>query len=421
MSSLRLRPARALTVALTLSLPFVVHCTQGDAARPLPPGAEPESVSQDLGACDVAGSPVTGAKLKVCVNAGEDQLKCLDAMWEAYMPGHTTAEALSLLQCYEDHDADLRVSCHPIAHSIGRNTFIIDKTIDKSFADCNQTCHSGCYHGVMERFLRGDSDSEVHLTFAELQAKIATACPPQDDNLIRFQCLHGLGHAILYYVNPDHYDLDAALELCEVTGGPIGEDGDEWARASCRGGAFMENLVAAEKEKRYVSPTDVHFPCDVIKEKYRNDCYAMQTSRMTEMGLNSDQIMAECRNAKDTDEAGVAHSYVDSCTQSMGRDLSDTVRFGKPRDVSAVCEKGLGDQPQWCTRGVIYALIDNTWDGKFAFDFCSTFSTPEGSRFCYEASDDYLKNVYRKTVADLNSECAQYAPGNALCTAAANR
>jgi hypothetical protein len=394
-------PARVHKLAALLFFPFLAFCSEGAPAKPWPGGVE-QTVAAGLKACDVAGSPVSNAKLNACLGLGAQQPQCLDEIFKLYMVDHSTTQALALLQCYEDNDTNLNVSCHPISHAIGRNTYVIDKTIDKAFSDCNQTCHSGCYHGVMERFLRGDSDSDVHLSFPELKAKAATACPDTLDSLHRFQCLHGLGHAVLYYSN---YDLEGSLAISDGLGSP-------WAMSSCNGGIFMENLVAADKEKRDVSPTDVHYPCSKLDDKYKNDCYGMQTSRMAEMGLSNDRILEECRKT---------NGYEDSCTQSLGRDASDTVRGGDPKAVSKLCESGIGTQMEWCTRGVIYALIDNTWDGKYAYPFCATYDNADNAKFCYETSTDYLKGVFSKSKDDLEGECRTFANGNAICLAAVDR
>ena len=392
-------------VALAASLVFFLapacsSSSDGGGTSPAVDGGGPSALAL---ACPAGGTVVTPEGVQGCLGkTGSEIGACLDGLFAEYLKSHTTLEALALLQCYGDHDNNIEVACHPVSHAIGRDTFAIKGTIDQSFQACDQTCHSGCYHGVMERFLRGDAaDQGGHISFAEIQAKVATACPATLESRQRFQCLHGLGHAILYYSG---YDLRQSLVLCESTG-------DEWAKASCRGGVFMENLVAAESDKRDVSPTDYHYPCDAIDEKYKSDCYVMQTSRMTEMGLTSAQIFVECRKAD---------IYSTICIQSLGRDLSNGARVGDARGVSSTCELGQNaDEVQACTRGVVYALIDNTWDGKFALPYCNTYTNADAKTYCYAASVVYLQNVYSKTKQDISDECAKYAPGVGGCDAAA--
>jgi hypothetical protein len=255
----------------------------------------------------------------------------------------------------------------------------------------------------MERFLRGDAAAGAHISFAELQAKVKTACDPSLSSLLRFQCLHGLGHAILYYSD---YDLKVSLTLCDATG-------DDWSAGSCWGGVFMENLVAADPARRDVSATDLHHPCNTVAERYKGLCYGMQTSRMAEMGLTPAQIFVECKNAGD---------YETPCIESLGRDSSNTARTGDPRAVSSMCELGAGEpQVQACTRGVIHALVDNTWDGRYALAYCKTYAAANNVTYCYATTVAYLQGAYSRTVDDLAQECAQYAPGVQACLAALGR
>jgi hypothetical protein len=252
----------------------------------------------------------------------------------------------------------------------------------------------------MERFLRGDRASTDHLSFQEIQAKAATACNPNLDTRFRFQCLHGLGHAVMYY---SEYALKASLSICSATGAG-------WNEGSCWGGVFMENLVAADKSLRDVSATDYHYPCDAIDDAYGDTCYQMQTSRMTEMGLSPAQILVECRKAG-------AHRPL--CMQSLGRDLSNSVRTGDPASVVAVCNTGDPADTSACTGGVVDALIDNTWDGRYALPYCTGYPDAATVSDCFALSLVHLRDLYGETSEQAAAECAKYVPGNTACPAAA--
>ena len=204
--------------------------------------------------------------------------ECLDRLFREALTTHSTLDALALVQRYEAEDPEFRRDCHPIVHAIGRETYRLKGTIHDSFAACDQTCHSGCYHGSVERFLRGENiyaEAERHPSAAELKQKAAIACDPKIAMRLRFQCLHGLGHALLFF---SRYQLGQSLEACDVLP-------EAWSRSSCYGGVFMENVSNATPETRDLSPTDYHYPCSKLDAKFRGECYVMQTSRMTEMGL----------------------------------------------------------------------------------------------------------------------------------------
>jgi hypothetical protein len=358
--------------------------------------ASGENMGGDNGEVENA-KPATLENVVECLNLGADGAdECLDGMFAGYLADHSTREALALLQSFEDQSPFVRSACHPVAHAIGRETFKQKETIHDSFNECDQTCHSGCYHGVMERFLRGDASSNGHVTLDELLKKVPTACDPSLSLTVRFQCLHGLGHAVLFFAA---YELDASLEICDVTG-------DTWSAESCYGGVFMENIVAADPTLRDLSPTDYHYPCNMVGEKYRYSCYLMQTSRMREMGLSAGQIMEECRNAAD-------HTY--TCQQSLGRDLSNDARIGRARSVSETCELGEPEETRACTRGVVMALVDNSWDGRYALPYCPTYETADDVSYCFLTTTSYLQSVYGKTVEQVQAECRAWVPEDAVC------
>ena len=82
------------------------------------------------------------ATLKQCLQKGNERDSCLDAIFRDFLKTHSTSEALSLIQNYENSDADLRLACHPLVHAIGRETFRLKGNIHDAFGACDQTCHS---------------------------------------------------------------------------------------------------------------------------------------------------------------------------------------------------------------------------------------------------------------------------------------
>ena len=305
--------------------------------QPTPPATvaeyEQPSVPQPVmpekrdGTGTLAVSLISAQAVKGCLakSAGVSD-RCLDGLFRAFFENHSTADALLLIRDFETSDSQLRLSCQPVVHAVGRETFRKEGTVHDSFAACDQTCHSGCYHGAMERFLRGEGDGEArHVSFDELKSRVAKACDPGEPLRFRFQCLHGLGHAAMFFSD---YRLDQALLVCDVL-----EDG--WSRSSCYGGLFMENVFSATPEKRDLSQTDYHYPCNRLDPRYRSDCYMMQTTRMTEMGLSGERLFEECRKAGE---------YRSICMQSIGRDLSNLARTGDPRLVAQKCELGAGEE-----------------------------------------------------------------------------
>ena len=342
--------------------------------------------------------------IKSCNNQPNSP-ECLDKLFREALKKHTTLEALQLIQRYEKEDADLRRDCHPVVHAIGRETYRIKGTIHESFSACDQTCHSGCYHGSVERFLRGEdiyAQADRHPSAAELKQKAALACDPKLADRYRFQCLHGLGHALLFF---NRYQLASTLDACDALP-------NDWSRSACYGGVFMENVSSATPELRDLSPTDYHYPCDKLAAKYRSDCYVMQTSRMSEMGLTTERIFQECEKSGE---------YRFQCAVSAGRDLSNYVRLGQIQPTAQKCQAAGGDSKRACIQGVVYALIDNTWNGRYAMPFCAAFADGSDRSNCYSESISYLKGTFEKSAAEIAKECRQYASPSERCAELAAR
>jgi hypothetical protein len=358
---------------------------------------------QDAGRADQAPATLpTAEAIGACLKA-EHSAECLDLLFREALRKHTTAELLQLVARLETTDADLRRECHPVVHAIGRETFLQKGSIHDSFAACDQTCHSGCYHGSVERFLRGDAlyaQSGQHPSQFELRQKAVAACDRGTPLRIRYQCLHGLGHAIMFFAA---YNLDNALDVCDAME-------DEWSRNSCYGGVFMENVVNAAEAKDNFDPADRHAPCSRVDARYRRECYTMQTSHMSAMGLSAASILDEC---------GKAGAYREACARSLGRDLSNEARLGDHRGVAAKCELATGDVRRACVTGVTYALADTTWDGRFAFPFCAALASAADQDECFRFVVQYLALYYEKSSVDIARECASHAPGSARCASAA--
>jgi hypothetical protein len=354
-------------------------------------------------AAAASGMP-TAEALKSCL-AAERTAECLDRLFREALKSHSTHQALEWVAHLEATDADLRRDCHPIVHSIGRETFVQKGSIHDAFAVCDQTCHSGCYHGSVERFLRGDelyAQSNQHPSRFELQQKAVSACDRNTPSRVRYQCLHGLGHAIMFFSG---YNLANALAVCDALG-------DDWSQNSCYGGVFMENVVNAEEGKANFVTDDLLAPCDRIEEKYRRECYGMQTSHMAGVGLSNEQILVEC---------GKAGEFRRACAQSLGRDLSNYSRGGDHRAAATTCELATGELRSACVRGATYALVDTTWDGRYALPFCAAFAAPVDQDACLAESVDYLRTTFEKSSTELAGECSRYAPEPQRCLSALKR
>ncbi|HWP58837.1 MAG TPA: hypothetical protein VNL14_13175 [Candidatus Acidoferrales bacterium] len=343
--------------------------------------------------------------LENCLRQGRESARCLDSVFAEWLSRSTAEEALALIRTRQANDHEFRLVCHPVVHALGRALFQRAGTIHDAFKACDPTCHSGCYHGVVERFLWGETSADgapVHVSRPLLERKAAGACADDAPLRLRFQCLHGLGHAILYFAG---YDLAAALAICDRLSDP-------WSQRSCYGGVFMENVAGASAEKRAVSATDYHYPCNQVADRHRAECYLMQTSRMIEMGLPLEALFGECAKAG---------AFYAECAQSIGRDLSNEARVHGPEKAAEKCALAPGVGRQACIRGVLYALVDNTWDGSYALPFCAALQESDALAHCFDLATRYLQELFDHAPEEIARQCKRYLADPTFCRARAER
>ena len=124
--------------------------------------------------------------------------------------------------------------CHLTAHYIGEaNLAKHNFDAGQAFATCDFGCIEGCFHGVMEGYVRSDPDpSAVLERIGSMCKNVAPDDRTKKAVLLRGQCAHGLGHGLVAH---GFVSIPQALEACQSIG-----DG-HYARR-CGGGVAMEHV-----------------------------------------------------------------------------------------------------------------------------------------------------------------------------------
>lgn len=274
--------------------------------------------------------------------------------------------------------------CHQEAHTIGRLGYKVYE--EKAFGQCDPSCHSGCYHGAMESFLH-ESGTE------NLAQNIDRICKAFDTSFGEFECLHGVGHGVLAYMD---YDVPAGLEECENLSTTFGQ-------RSCIGGLFMENVLTGEglgaskkqdHATNWLNKTDPYFPCNKIDQNpdVQYECYQMQTSWMLYMyRYDFDKVAKACLKAP--------ANYISVCFKSFGRDAAGhTLR--DPQKILEMCNKvpRTKDYYNQCIIGAVNVIID-FWGPNLknqATELCALLPEP-GKKTCYQTLAERIPNLFNNT------------------------
>lgn len=293
----------ALSLALVLALAAALVGADPRSGAPLGgSGATDAATSTTAGAAPALEPEVVD--VSSCRDLAVGQANCYADHFEAVMERDGAGAAVARVQeLYEANDPFVRADCHQITHDIGRAAAELYDSLADAFSFEASACWSGYYHGLVEHELSALSDDELGRMVGTL-CQDAAAGGAYD--FAHYNCVHGLGHGLM--IRHDN-DLFRVLPHCQSLS-------DHWEAVSCAGGAFMENVVAAQRgERATVRDDDLIYPCNAVEESLQDACYSMQTSHVL-WKLDYD-IPAAFALCDQVDPARIA-----ACYTSMGRDIS---------------------------------------------------------------------------------------------------
>jgi hypothetical protein len=170
--------------------------------------------------------------------------------------------------------------CHIMGHAIGHSSWRKERQLERAFRACTTACIQGCMHGSVEAFMVDGPPAETS------PARVRAFCDSLGDRIARRQCLHGLGHGIMYQ---HRHDLQAATNACETVGGRHEAD-------LCLGGLWMQwaHFRIHQGAERYAqgAPT----MCDGVKGELLPECArAVGGGAMFAAGHDAAKAGAICR------------------------------------------------------------------------------------------------------------------------------
>lgn len=316
-----------------------------------------------------------------------DAIMTDDAVLRSYVVTYGPAPTMRVLKAAADKAG---IDCHDRAHLFGRVGYeeFGDEVLKLNLPEC----HSGFYHGAIEEYFKVNGT-------ANLSEKLSFICPDNLNTFFSHQCRHGLGHGLMAWSS---YDLPATLDYCELI-----EDGN--GKASCRTGAFMENIVGSLTESpeararghftKYLSD-DPQFPCNVVKDEYKGECYFLQTDRMWTLSTTPNKfqgVVDECFKAPE-------HLQL-YCFSSMGRTVGGINR-GRPEAAIRDCQ--LIQDQLFRTECIVTVAKDYLWDPsgqEGGLRFCSLVSPEDGQIRCYQGLTEHARAVLN--TEQLDSFCTR--------------
>lgn len=286
---------------------------------------------------------------------------------------------------------NVEANCHQITHLIGAGSLAKAKgDIGVAFADGDESCWSGYYHGIMQAAI-GNIESDEPAVIAPKVAAMCASASIREVEWIAWQCVHGIGHGLLISTN---YDLPKTMETCLLL--PTGD------AQVCANGAFMENVTPSLPGSSPWLNNQADYPCTIVPESLRGDCYGYS-------GHRSLMITGGDYRAAGGLCATFDPRFREVCFSSIGHMAAAAAVNAVPgiAERCAAVALGGGDVTGSCWVGAAIDVYAATVEPARAADVCVVATS--GVSECYRAVGGMLRSTARPG-EDPVAACDRYTP-----------
>ncbi len=339
-----------------------------------------------------SGSSDRARQIAAECRSAPEKSACYDEKLAAIAATGAVDSALEVLTALSSVDKSVERDGHMYAHAIGIAAFDPARDFASTFTRCSELFHAGCYHGLIQAHFAGAGQVDA----AAVNGLCREVAESGADRWTVFQCLHGIGHGLVILYE---HDLIKGLAGCDLLE-------DAWDRASCHGGAFMENVTnathphhaaltaalagghdehashadhgaTAAEPFRPFDRDDLHYPCTIVEEHHKSACYGMQTSVMLYLNEYDFGAAAEACD-------GAPETYRATCHQSLGRDASGFANRDI-KELNRLCAQDRSELAPNCYVGAAKAVIDWAGQPSEGMRFCRAVAGEENRARCYFA------------------------------------
>ncbi len=241
------------------------------------------------------------------------------------------------------------VQGHDLAHVIGQLAYVQEGS--KGFAVCDSAFGFGCYHGLMEVFIKKEGMSAIEKGRSACEA---LGLPGQVAS-----CLHGLGHGIMGSLG----EVNKSITQCENF--PQNE------RQYCFDGSFMEYYTGIMKNSEKNLKADFSKPwdfCLTVAKEAQGQCVRNAAFFLLYSGPNTFPQTAEACNKLQSD-------LKFNCLQSGGL-YSAQVANGDIKVAQNLCKNFKNeDDASFCITGAAQEFMFENKGKEKALALCSALNS----------------------------------------------
>ncbi|MFM7088479.1 MAG: hypothetical protein ACKOW9_03030 [Candidatus Paceibacterota bacterium] len=242
--------------------------------------------------------------------------------------------------------------CHSVAHSIGFESFRLDRDYDKARERASGVCAFGIVHGSIEAIATFSDDESMVINSERYCNSLS--------NELQFACFHAIGHSTIWRVNGD---LNRGMVLCE--------DLVKHDKYECMGSAIMEwstrlSLAYMLKVEPNVTPVPEE-PLEICAEgpmnvSFKNGCFIAMADLYYE---DLDKIVSWCASKESV--------YGVNCFKSVANTYSFYINGGDRSNHTVenflsfrerVCDKGDSYERRECSEELAASIVNINRDDK---------------------------------------------------------
>jgi hypothetical protein len=309
-----------------------------------------------------------------CSGALANDYACYQQRYQDLVNDFGVKAAFSDLKDEYEKSEFVKNTCHQMTHVIGRAAVGLYGDLSSTYAQGDNFCWSGYYHGAMEAIVAKIGPDKI---LKEANTVCADLREHQKQSFYHYNCVHGLGHG---FMGIQDNELFESLETCDTLT-------DRWERESCYGGVFMENVMAESNPShpsKYLKADQPLYPCTDVETKYKTECYKMQTSYALEtQGNDFAKVFDLCGTVED--------DFRPTCYQSLGRDAS-TQSISDVDQTKSTCMLGKDYEARSnCVVGAVKDFISYYHDDTKAKALCGSLDS-DLRALCLQTSEEYYKS-----------------------------
>jgi hypothetical protein len=312
-----------------------------------------------------------------CSGDPSTDFACLQKRYQDLVRGPGVGAAFVELKDELTRNELARSNCHELTHIIGHVAAELYGDVPTTYSRGDSFCGSGYYHGAMEAIVAKIGPDKV----LEEADTLCVGLYSFD----HYNCAHGLGHG---FMRVQENELFGSLEMCDVLT-------DGWEEKRCYGGAFMENVVDKDNPvhpSKYLKADRPLYPCDVVGDRYKDECYQRQSSYALETrGNDFTEVFGLCAkveaNFRPSCYQGVGW---DASVQSLKQDISDVAINEATR---TLCALGEDHEAQFnCAVGAVDYFIRDSYSDVRAKAFCEYFGA-DLRTMCLQEAEEYYTSL----------------------------